>query len=1455
MVVVFLLTAYLVFQTSVVQTFVTRQLTRYLSEKLHTHIQVRKVDIAFFNKVILEDVLIEDQQADTLLFVGKLVASIDRMKFKQQQISLSSLALLRTKAYVSLDENRLPNYKFLIDAFRAPNKTEPGTAWDISCRNFIFSNTQVGYSYYQQDKVNLIDLNNIQLDVSNMQLGEDSISFRVNNLSFDDNKSFQLNSLKTQFVSRQHVIQLKGLTCETSVSSIGNANITIDQSSLEKGESFTQTGLDLNIRQSKIDFRDIAQILPELKGMDLQVDLSGHLFGTIADLKAKQLTVGFGEKTRLTCDFYINGLPDFENAYISLDLKNSTMDFRDVAQVRLPDAAKRKHADIPQFLYDAGLIRYQGNFTGFISDFVAYGSLQSNFGRVNTDLSFTPQANNSLDIKGHLKTVNFRLGKFIQLKNLGNITFNGQIAGNYQRNQGLLNANLDGRVDSIHYQNYLYKNIFLNGQISDHKFEGNLNIDDANLRGNFSGKLDFNPEVPVFDFECLLDHANLVALNIDKHYKQSELSVDMRANFSGNSIDNLSGNIWVEEGLYSNENDFLTLKSLTLHTYTDSVKNLELRSDYLDANIRGSYSFGTLKQGLENLIYQYLPASGASFSATPSLNKFNMDVTIKDAEPITQTFMPNLYVSPANLYASFDETKHELDFYSEIPRIEYNQIVFKGYSLSVHSNDKLELKSRLEELQITDDQKIFNLALLANGQKNNLLTKLIWNNYDEKTYSGELESSIHFSKQKNMPPHIVMNVLPSRIYLADTLWTIHPATIAMDSTTVRVGDLRIAHHDQEFLFDGSLSKDKDARLNLTVKNFNLENLNLLIGEETGLQGKLNGTTSIFDVYEKALFLSDLKISNLIYSRQEVGDLSILSKWDRPSQSIQSELIATKDNRQTVYGYGSYSPSNDSLDYTVNVDNLSLTILQPVLENTFDNIHGNATGELNIHGSPAKILMDGDIYAYNTGLSLGYLQVSYYFTDIVRFRGDSIIFPQVTIHDFDGNTGIFDGSIRHDNFSNMDYNMTMSSQKILAMNTTARNNPRFYGKAYTNGALRITGHGPKIFLDGTARTLNGTTINISLDYEEEAQVYDFLKFVTNKKEEIAGIERKIPKQESQVFMNFDIEATPEARFQLIYNSQIGDMIRAQGSGNFQLGIDPDYNITMYGDYRVDRGDYLFTLQNVINKKFEIEQGGTINWSGDPYNANINLNAIYRLKASLSELSPDKVNDQNNVNAQYYQRIPVQCKIALTDNLNNPTIGFDIDFPTIESRIKDEVRQYFSTEEDMNRQILSLLVLGRFYTPEYLRGSYEASNPNLVGNTASELFSNQLSNWLSQISNNFDIGVNYRPGDQISDDEIELALSTQIFNDRVTLNGNIGNNGTQASTANNSNIVGDFDLNVKLTNNGKLQFKAYNHSNNNIYYETSPYTQGIGISYRENYDTFGELWHKFLRLFKRKSKQPK
>jgi hypothetical protein len=291
------------------------------------------------------------------------------------------------------------------------------------------------------------------------------------------------------------------------------------------------------------------------------------------------------------------------------------------------------------------------------------------------------------------------------------------------------------------------------------------------------------------------------------------------------------------------------------------------------------------------------------------------------------------------------------------------------------------------------------------------------------------------------------------------------------------------------------------------------------------------------------------------------------------------------------------------------------------------------------------------------------------------------------------------------------------------------------------------------------------------------------------------------------------------------------------------MDENYNINLSGNYNVTQGEYLFTLQNVINKRFIIEPGGSMVWSGDPYNAGINISAVYRLKASLRELFMGSLRP-----IDYTQRIPVECKILLTEELISPTINFDIVFPTVEDRLRDEVQQYFATQEDLNKQMLSLLVLGQFYTPEFMRGTYEASNTNLIGNTASDLFSNQLSNWLSQINRDIDIGINYRPGNQLTNDEIELALSTQIFNDRVTINGNIGNN-VNPNSVNNSELVGDFDIIVKITPNGKLQLKAYNRANNNLIYETAPYTQGIGITFKEEYNTFEELWRKFLAIFRR------
>jgi hypothetical protein len=279
-----------------------------------------------------------------------------------------------------------------------------------------------------------------------------------------------------------------------------------------------------------------------------------------------------------------------------------------------------------------------------------------------------------------------------------------------------------------------------------------------------------------------------------------------------------------------------------------------------------------------------------------------------------------------------------------------------------------------------------------------------------------------------------------------------------------------------------------------------------------------------------------------------------------------------------------------------------------------------------------------------------------------------------------------------------------------------------------------------------------------------------------------------------------------------------------------------HFTMFGNYTIDKGDYLFTLQNVIGKKFKLEEGGTISWNGDPYDAIVDLNAIYSLKASVKELLADTYKSEN------IGRIPIECKINLSRKLLNPNLKFDILFPTADERTKDELQQFISTQDDINRQMLALLLLGQFYTPEYIRGrtDSQAYTGNLVGATTSEMLSNQLSNWLSQISSNFDVGFNYKPGDQVNTNQMELALSTQIFDDRVTINGNIGNNSNLQSTNNNA-VLGEIEVFVKLIKSGKLQLKVYNRANTDMTYDTAPYKQGIGLSYRESFNSFYELFH--------------
>jgi hypothetical protein len=416
---------------------------------------------------------------------------------------------------------------------------------------------------------------------------------------------------------------------------------------------------------------------------------------------------------------------------------------------------------------------------------------------------------------------------------------------------------------------------------------------------------------------------------------------------------------------------------------------------------------------------------------------------------------------------------------------------------------------------------------------------------------------------------------------------------------------------------------------------------------------------------------------------------------------------------------------------------------------------------------------------------------------------------------------------------------------MLLNTNAANNPSYYGTAYASGNAGIYGFVDDIKMELNMKTNGGTYFYIPLDGPAEIVTSDFIKFVT--KDTVKTI---VKKRKSNFSLDFNLEATKDAEVQLIFDEKSGDVIKARGDGILHMKIDSKGKFDMFGDYVLSTGDYLFTLENFVTKKFEIQKGSLIKWNGNVYKANIDIIANYKQRASIKPLFP------NDSSSNYSKRFPVDCKLFMKDKLTSPDITFGIDLPTIDETTRSSIKSILSDENELNRQVFSLLLLRSFVTPTSLSGGGGISAGGAAAATGSEMLSNKMSNWLNGVTKDVDIGVSYRPGGTLSNDELDLALSKQLFNNRLSIDGNFGvaNNNSASTTksSNTSNLIGDVSVEYKLSESGKYRVKGFNRSNDNTQITTSggPFTQGVGIFYREEYESLSELYKRYLSKFKKK-----
>ena len=550
--------------------------------------------------------------------------------------------------------------------------------------------------------------------------------------------------------------------------------------------------------------------------------------------------------------------------------------------------------------------------------------------------------------------------------------------------------------------------------------------------------------------------------------------------------------------------------------------------------------------------------------------------------------------------------------------------------------------------------------------------------------------------------------------------------------------------------------------------------------------------------------------------------------------------------------GAVYPTRDSLDFKFDADHVNVQIIKPFMAAFSSDVEGEATGHAELYGTFKLINMKGRLFADRFRLKIDQTNTYYSVSDSIIMDPGIIRVKNATVRDDYGNTALLNGSITHTYFKEANFKFAVTNvNNMLCYNTTSKDNPRWYGRVFGNGSAFIIGKPGDVRIDVNMSAAPKSSFTFVVSDQEEAGEYTFVTFTDRRKAERQAAEdaqkpdflkrqyNNDNKNNSKTafHINLLVDANPNIALTLVMDPEGGDRIRATGNGNMRIEYDSADGMKMFGNYTAEEGRYNFTLQDIIVREFRLKSGSSISFHGDPMAASLDIAATYSVNANLTDLDESFANDKDLNRTQ----VPVNALLKLTGAMSQPDISFDLEFPTLTQDVYRKVRSIINTDDMMTQQMIYLLALNRFYTPEYMAAT---NRNNELAAVASSTLSSQLSSVLGQLSDNWTIAPNiYSSKGDFSDTQVELALSSHLLNNRLLLNGNFG---YSDNSMNSNSFIGDFDVEYLLTKNGNFRLKAYNRCNDQNYYiRNALTTQGVGIMFK----------HDFNNLFHKKSKPEK
>ncbi|MCT4613462.1 MAG: translocation/assembly module TamB [Marinifilaceae bacterium] len=1445
------------------QTKLSKSFAKELSKKAGVEISVGGVDIRPFSTLILKDIFVEDYESDTLVHIGKLYAKLSKISFGKKLLDVNELELNKLTLNLYEDKNRILDLEKIISSLvqvesdSIPVDTVQDKSWLYFIKNISISDSKFNYKTIdavEQDfgmNYDDIKVENLNIRAENISQYPDSLVMDIKNLSCDEASGLKLKKLEATTWITSSQWGMSDVRIESEHSSLEAKHLLFNYVS---GKSYwahftKKMQLDFKVTKSDISLIDIAYFNPLVKGFTAHGNVTGDVYGTVVSLKGKNINVDYGKNTNIKGSFYMNGLPKLSNTYLDAKFSKLETSIADIESVFIP-GLESNYIKLPSNFDKLGMLNYKGGFSGFLTDFIFSGHFDTELGRIATDIILKPNdKEKTLDFSGEISSKDFNIGEMIEFKSVERTGFDIKSTGKVKH--GEISGVIKGDLNNFILYGYNYKKLALDGEFSSTKFDGSIKLHDPNIDFDFIGKVDFSKDFLTMNFESNLYYAKLQPLKLNPKDKNSLLSFAISADFIANDIDNINGAIQINKIDYMNSKGNFIQDSIYISSFSDDrAKKLNLSSDLLDAYMVGEFELKDVQNSINQIMYSYFPEKeGQKQLKFNTDNQFNFNIKIKNLNDLTKLIFPELSLSRNTIIkGSYIEFNKYFNLNINCPKFKYGSNSLNKTAIDIENkNNELKFICRTDELSIGDFFKVYNISQNIKILPNNIDYELLWSNWGEKTYSGNLIAHANRNISESLAWNI--DIEPGNIITADKEWNFDKANIKLDSSSYEIHDFIIESGEQKISVDGRLSKNLDDKLKIIASNLNIENLNS--DSNSKIKGLINGEIELADISSGSELNSKIVLSDFSVDKYNIGNMEVSSKWNSESKLLNFYAKSENQNKKEIELIGGFNPKTDSIDMMGYINSFRLEVLSPLVEDYCKNIKGNLSGNIHITGTTSDINSKGYIQFNNSSFYVIPTNTEYFCNDKIDIESQEVLFDNFCIYDKYNNKACLYGAINNINNENLNLDLALNMNDFMVLDTENKPDSDFFGNLFLSGITKIYGGPSNLDIDLSIETSKNSSINIPLNNASDVSQTNFISFINNydlsNREEIR---QESEEEQSNLKLKGEFKLNPQTKIQVIFDPTVGDIIQMNGIGQISFAFDENNEIRLDGDYIIKEGKYFFSLQNVINKRFELEEGGAIRWKNSlAYEAELDINAIYRVKTTLYDLLLNTPHIDNT------RKVNVECKMLLSNQISNPNINFDINFPSLDRQTQSIVSGLFSNEEEINRQILSLLVLNRFYTPEYLRATdanfVNKNSSYAVGVTTSELLSNQLSNWLSQISSDFDIGVSYRPGDDLTKDEIELALSTQIFNDKVSINGNLGTDNNKTTS---NDFVGDVDVNVKIDKKGKLQLRAFTRSNDhNMIYEEQRNKQGVGISYKENFNTVKELFRRYLNHFRRQEKQ--